>query len=237
MALQALLLDVDGTLAETERDGHRPAFNETFAAEGLDWRWDEARYGELLPVTGGKERIRAYCEQHHPDFLAEPGAEQRIAALHADKTRRYVATVAAGRIPLRPGVERLVRLAHQQGLRLAIATTTSPQNVGALLEATMPGSTAWFEVIGAGDAVAHKKPAPDIYTWVLDRLDLPASECLAIEDSAVGLRAATGAGVPTVVTPSLYTAGEDFSGALTVLDDLSGVTLADLVALHAGAAR
>ena len=108
MALQALILDVDGTLAETERDGHRPAFNDAFAAAGLDWHWDVETYAGLLAVTGGKERIRHFCERHDPAFLAAPDADSRIAALHADKTARYVERVAAHRIPLRPGVARLV---------------------------------------------------------------------------------------------------------------------------------
>jgi HAD superfamily hydrolase (TIGR01509 family) len=233
MALQALIFDVDGTLADTERDGHRPAFNAAFAQAGLAWHWRVEEYRELLAVTGGKERIRHFCEQHDPAFLARPDADETIAALHADKTRRYVAYAAAGRIGLRPGVARLVTQARAAGMRLAIATTTSPENVTVLLDACFgPGATAWFEVIGAGDVVPHKKPAPDIYTWVVERLDLPPENCLAIEDSAMGLRAAVAAGLPTVLTQNPYTASDDTAGALAVLADLSTVTLADLSTLH-----
>ncbi|MCB2175923.1 MAG: HAD family hydrolase [Actinomycetales bacterium] len=237
MALQALVFDVDGTLADTERDGHRPAFNAAFAAVGLDWHWDVDLYGSLLGVTGGKERIRHFCERHDPAFLDRPDADEAIAALHAAKTRRYVEYVDAGRIGLRPGVARLVAEARAAGTRLAIATTTNPDNVTALLEADLgPQAPGWFEVIGAGDVVPRKKPAPDIYRWVLDRLGLAPEECLAIEDSAVGLHAATAAGLPTVVTRSPYTAHDDATGALAVLADLADTTLADLTDLHSRAA-
>jgi beta-phosphoglucomutase-like phosphatase (HAD superfamily) len=233
MALQALVFDVDGTLADTERDGHRPAFNAAFAHAGLPWHWGVDVYGGLLGVTGGKERIRHFCERHDPGFLDRPDADEAIAALHADKTRRYVALAASGRIRLRPGVARLVREARAAGTRLAIASTTHPENVMALLEVGLGhDAPGWFTVIGAGDVVPRKKPAPDIYIWVTERLGLAPEECLAVEDSSVGLQAAVTAGLPTVVTRSPYTVGDDTTGALAVLPDLSGVTLADLATLH-----
>jgi HAD superfamily hydrolase (TIGR01509 family) len=215
--LKALIFDVDGTLADTERDGHRIAFNSAFAEAGLGWHWDETLYGELLAVTGGKERMRFYCERHVPAFLEQADADGRIKALHAAKTRHYLKLLEAGGIPLLPGVARLLREAHAAGLRLAIATTTTPENVTALLPAEL---MALFEKVGAGDTVAHKKPAPDIYQWVLQQLDLPPSACLAFEDSANGLKAALAAGLPTVVTESEYTREHDFAGALAVLSDL-----------------
>ena len=222
MELEALIFDVDGTLADTERDGHRVAFNRAFEEFGLDWHWDVPLYGELLAVTGGKERIRAYVERRRPPLpVPEAGLDGLIARLHAAKTRHYTELLARGGIPLRPGVLRLLREARATGLRLAIATTTTPANVSALLaHAAGPEAEGWFEVIGAGDVVPAKKPAPDIYFYVLERLGVPPGRCLAFEDSENGLRASRGAGLTTVVTVNDYTRRQDFSGAALVLDSL-----------------
>jgi HAD superfamily hydrolase (TIGR01509 family) len=226
---KALIFDVDGTLAETERDGHRPAFNTAFADCSLDWHWDETLYGELLAITGGKERMRHYAETYAPEIAARPDFDDLVRRLHLTKTAHYVRLVGEGRLPLRPGVANLIAEARATGLRLAIATTTSPENVTALLDASLaPGSSDWFEVIGAGDVVAAKKPAPDIYHWVLDRLALPASACLAIEDSENGLRAALGAGLRCVVTVSEYTRGQNFSGAKQIVDNLGQISFPEL---------
>ena len=227
--LAALIFDVDGTLADTERDGHRPAFNAAFREAGLDWHWDEALYGELLAVTGGKERILHFVSRHRPDFARLPDLNERIAALHKAKTRHYTQLAAAGSIPLRPGVARLLAEARSAGLRLAVATTTTPENVSALLVPALgPDAMGWFEVIGAGDVVPAKKPAPDIYLWVLERLGLPAAACLAFEDSENGLKASLGAGLATIVTPCDYTRGQNFDGATAVLDSLEGMAMPDL---------
>jgi HAD superfamily hydrolase (TIGR01509 family) len=223
--LQAVIFDVDGTLADTERDGHRVAFNRAFAAAGLDWEWSVELYGKLLEITGGKERIRFYLEQYNPDAilpetLGSTLAEQ-IASLHAAKTKYYEQLLAENVIPLRPGVKRLLLEAREQGIRLAIATTTTPANVTALLEnALSPEAMGWFEVIGAGDIVPAKKPAPDIYHYVLQALDLAPEVCLAMEDSRQGLRSALQAGLTTVITVNGYTQHQDFSGAALVIDQL-----------------
>ncbi len=221
MAIEAILFDVDGTLADTERDGHRPAFNKAFEAHGLEWVWDENLYGELLAVTGGKERIRHYVEKYLPAFSRSAGFGDLVAALHKDKTRYYTEMLAEGLIPMRPGVTRLLNEARAAGVRLAVATTTTPENVAALLRYSLAEDALdWFEVIAAGDIVPAKKPAPDIYFWALQKLQLGPERCVAIEDSGNGLRASLGAGLRTVVTVNGYTARDDFGGAAAVLSDL-----------------
>lgn len=220
MSLSALIFDVDGTLADTE-EVHRQAFNAAFAEAGLDWNWGTPMYTQLLLATGGKARIRLYLEGLHPDILKRDDIDQMIASLCQRKTEIYVAALNEGRLPLRPGVERLLREARENGITLAIATTTTPVNVKTLLENSIGAEALdWFDAIGAGDCVDNLKPAPDVYLWVLDRLNLNPSQCLAIEDSAGGLKAAMAAGVPTLITSCPYTAHHDFTGALEVVDGL-----------------
>lgn len=222
--LKALIFDVDGTLAETERDGHRPAFNQAFADTGLSWDWTPELYGKLLKVSGGKERMRAYVQDYLDSFSVPDEFDDLTALikhLHATKTRYYKQYAAAGQIPLRPGVERLLKEARAADVRLAIATTTTPANVQALLENTLGAeSLDWFDVIAAGDMVPQKKPAPDIYEYALEHLQLPADQCLAFEDTNNGLLSATPTGLKTVVTVNGYTRSQDFSGARLVLSDL-----------------
>ncbi len=218
--LQALLLDVDGTLADTE-EIHRQAFNAAFVEAGLDWNWSQALYHELLAVTGGKERIRYFLQRERPDFRLPPDADAFIAALHRRKTDFYVAALSGGKVPLRPGVERLLQDARSRGLRMAIVTTTTPENILALLEHSFSEDvTDWFEVIAAGSVVPQKKPAPDIYEYALASMELSPQACIAIEDSLNGLQSAQAAGVVTLVTINRYTEGQDFSGAALVLDHL-----------------
>jgi HAD superfamily hydrolase (TIGR01509 family) len=223
--LQAVIFDVDGTLADTERDGHRLAFNRAFTAAGLDWEWSVDLYGKLLEVTGGKERMRFYLEQYCPETILPEtlgsSLSQQIASLHAAKTQYYEQLLAENVIPLRPGVKRLLLEAREQGIRLAIATTTTPANVTALLEnALSPEAMSWFEVIAAGDIVPAKKPAPDIYNYVLQAMDLAPDVCLAMEDSRQGLQSAMQAGLQTVITVNGYTQHQDFAGAALVVDQL-----------------
>ncbi|QOG23582.1 HAD-IA family hydrolase [Bradyrhizobium sp. SEMIA] len=214
----ALIFDVDGTLAETE-ELHRQAFNHAFVRHGLDWQWDRAVYKDLLRVTGGKERMRAY---HARLAAAPPLSDVDIAALHRIKTAHYAELVETGCCPLRPGVAELLAKAKARGQRLAIATTTSHGNIDALLSRAL--GTRWaadFDAIVAGDDVRHKKPAPDVYLEILARLRLHASDCVAIEDSGNGLIAASRADIPVLITRSMFFRDDDFSAARFVLDDLS----------------
>jgi HAD superfamily hydrolase (TIGR01509 family) len=218
--LKALLFDVDGTLADTEKDGHRIAFNMAFKEAGLDWHWDEALYGDLLVVTGGKERMKHYVEAYRPELMHDKLIEQ-IAALQKRKTIFYADLLSQGRIPLRSGVARLLDEARAASLRLAIVTTTTPENVTALLTHTLGAhSIDWFEVIAAGDIVPAKKPAPDIYTYTLEKMQLTPQQCLAFEDSLNGIRSTNAAQIPTVVTVNDYTHQDDFTGAKLVLNEL-----------------
>ena len=217
MTLRAIIFDVDGTLAETE-ELHRRAFNETFAAHGLDWHWDQDRYRALLQVTGGKERIA--------HDLAERGIAEGhdIPALHRAKTDRYTELMAKGEIALRPGIADLIRSGREAGLRLAIATTTSRPNIDALIRATL-GCEAGdlFHAIAAGDEVPAQKPAPDVYLLALDRLGVGPEDAVALEDSVNGLMSARAAGLRCVVSPATYTAGDPFPDDCTIVEDFTHI--------------
>jgi HAD superfamily hydrolase (TIGR01509 family) len=217
--LRSIVFDVDGTLAETE-EAHRKAFNAAFAAFGLDWSWSVEEYRGLLRTTGGKERMIAF--QHGLPKGAPRLDHATIASLHREKTRRYGEFLRAGGVASRPGVERVIAEARRRGMAVAIATTTSPGNVEQLCRCCF-GAAARdvFDVVAAGDEVADKKPAPDIYVLALSRLGLQPGECLAFEDSENGVRAAKDAGLHVVAAPSRYTDEDDFSCADLVLRDLS----------------
>ena len=234
MTLQALIFDVDGTLADTEA-AHLAAFNHAFAEEGLGWQWDITLYTELLNISGGKERMLHYWQHTRGDVVDVGGAGVRdtIERLHALKTAAYEAMVQDGAVELRPGVLRLMSEAQAQHLRLAIATTTSPVNIAALLRRTIgPDWRTHFAAIGDASTAPVKKPHPQVYQQMLTALQLPVDDCLAFEDSSNGLRAATAAGIATVVTPNRFTAHHDFSGALRVVPDLQQVHLAQLRTWH-----
>ncbi|HEY0327897.1 MAG TPA: HAD-IA family hydrolase [Rhodopseudomonas sp.] len=227
--ISAIIFDVDGTLAETE-DQHRLAFNAAFEQAGLDWHWDEALYRELLQVTGGKERLMHFIATRAP--LPQAEADALVGRLHAAKTALYTEAVRAGAIPLRPGITEFVEAAAAAGLTLAIATTTSLPNITTLLESAFGARwRALFAVIAAGDMVAHKKPSPDVYQLALDKLDLPAAACVAIEDSSNGVASARAAGLRVIAVRSLYTSGDDLSAATLVLADCQNLDLALLAEL------
>ncbi len=219
--MKAIIFDVDGTLADTE-DGHRKSFNKAFAESGLDWNWDEALYDKLLKVTGGKERIKYYVSDFLQGYKKPDNFDEFVKHLHAVKTIHYTKMISEGGIPLRPGIRQLITDARAAGITLAIATTTTPQNVSALLEVALGAN--WednFAANGCGDIIPHKKPAPDIYFWVLDKLGLKAEDCIALEDSENGLRSSLAAGIKTYVTTNRYTSKQDFTGAAAVFEDLS----------------
>jgi len=218
---KALIFDIDGTFSDTERDGHRVAFNQAFKATGLNWHWSVETYGKLLKVTGGKERIRYFIENFHPAFDSPADLDNFILNLHKTKTRHFTTLLKSAAIPLRPGIARLIKEARDAGIRLGIATTTTPENVTTLLTATLgKDSIDWIEMIAAGDVVPNKKPAPDIYLYALKHLGLIAADCIAFEDSENGLLSSTGAGLKTIVTVNDYTQQQDFDGAALVLDQL-----------------
>lgn len=220
MTLKALIFDVDGTLAETEHNGHRCAFNAAFADAGLDWHWGSELYGELLAVGGGRERIEAYMAHYKS---RSPRLESALVdELHASKARHYVELMERGDIPLRTGVYRLIAAeAREAGLKLAVATNSSSISLTSLTLRYF-GATPeeLFDVVVCGDNLKNKKPAPDAYQIALEGLELSSDECLAFEDSYVGLHAANQVSVPTIVTVSKYTVAEDFSAAALVVSQL-----------------
>ena len=226
MSLKALIFDVDGTLANTERDGHLLAFNLAFETLLLDWVWSRELYAKLLAITGGQLRIKYYLAKYKPEFELEAkhkhsDLDSFVASIHALKTQIYVGFVNQGAISLRTGVARLLHEARAVGLRLAIATTTTKANVDAIITNTL-GSEAlnWFEVIGAGGVVPNLKPAADIYLWVLEKMKLNATDCIAFEDSYNGIISATAANLKSLITVNEYTRSHQFEGAMAVFNHL-----------------
>jgi HAD superfamily hydrolase (TIGR01509 family) len=223
--LTTLIFDCDGVLADTERFGHLPAFNATFREFGLPVEWSAAEYGRLLQIGGGKERMATLFT---PAFVATTGlpsdAEGQAAELahwHARKTAIYTEMVVAGRLPPRPGIHRIIGEAQDAGWTLAVASTSAEASVRAILDvAAGPERAARFDLVLAGDVVAHKKPAPDIYLLAVDRLGVAPSEVLVIEDSRNGLLAAAGAGLQCLITVSDYTADEEFGEAALIVTSL-----------------
>jgi HAD superfamily hydrolase (TIGR01509 family) len=215
--IQAVLWDVDGTLAETERDGHRVAFNRAFEEHGLPWRWDEAGYGQLLRVTGGRERI-LHDMRSRADAPATADEREALArSLHQRKNAIYGDMVRSARLPLRAGVAELMNDCRQAGMRMAIVTTTSAVNVEALLGVHFgPRWRTQFAAVVCGEDVQHKKPDPEAYRLALQRLKLAPLQCVAIEDSPGGVASARGADIPVVVPLSAYFASATLEGAVAI---------------------
>ncbi|TXH32145.1 MAG: HAD family hydrolase [Rhodospirillaceae bacterium] len=207
--LSAVIFDVDGTLADTEREGHRPAFNAAFVAHGLDISWDAEEYGRLLTITGGRERVEADLRARGFGDATELAAE-----VHRTKTELFLDQILAGEILPRPGLVPLVRSLVDNEIRIAVATTGRRAWVEPLVRRFLGAGIV--EVMVTGDDVSQLKPDPEVYLRALERLDLPAKSALAVEDSALGLRAASAAGLPTIVVTTDYTADQDFTGAATI---------------------
>ncbi len=221
---RALVFDCDGVLADTERFGHLPAFNQMFAEFGLPVRWSEEEYGRKLKIGGGKERMRSLLT---PDFVSAANLptdadeqQELIGRWHKRKTEIYTEMTAAGKLPSRPGVARLVGEAAEAGWQLAVASTSAEPSVKAVLEHVVGPATAAGFMVFAGDVVPHKKPAPDIYLLALEHLGLPASDAVVIEDSGNGLDAARAAGISCLITVNEYTRGDDFDAAALVVSSL-----------------
>ncbi|SDQ37362.1 HAD-IA family hydrolase [Quadrisphaera sp. DSM 44207] len=222
--MPALVFDCDGVLADTERDGHLPAFNATFAEFGLPVRWSEEEYAEKLRVGGGKERMATLFT---PELVASAGLpadaagqKEALAAWHRRKTAVYTDSIERGIVPPRSGVARVVEEAAAAGWQLAVASTSAEPSVRAVLEHVVgPQRAASFEVL-AGDVVPAKKPDPAIYLLALERLGVDPDDVVVVEDSRNGLLAARGAGLRCVVTVSSYTTEEDFTGASLVVTEL-----------------
>ncbi|HWW63386.1 MAG TPA: HAD-IA family hydrolase [Sphingomonadaceae bacterium] len=231
--MKAIIFDCDGVLVDTERDGHRVAFNRAFKALGIAAEWDVPTYAGLLLVAGGKERMRHYFDRHGWPEGRRESHDELIAALHRTKTDLFMEIIAGGQLPLRPGIARIVDEAIAAGVRLGVCTTSNPKAIDGVLDLLGPERKARFEFVHAGDIVHRKKPDPEIYELAKQSLRLPTAECIVIEDSRNGLLAATGAGLPCLITTSTYTTGEDFSEAVDVVPELGDapnirVTLADL---------
>ncbi len=241
--IKALIFDCDGVLVDTERDGHRVGFNRAFKEFGINAEWSVDLYGKLLLVAGGKERMRAYFDEYGwpADYDTAEKRDELILALHKKKTAITAGLVAEGGLPLRPGILRIVDEAIAADVKLGVCTTSNPAFIDAVLDLFGADRKAKFAFVHAGDCVSKKKPDPEIYELAKTSLGLPTHECMVVEDSRNGLLAATGAGLPTIVTTSTYTVDEDFTGAVKVVPELGDepnvrVTLADLGELAAATA-
>ncbi len=216
--LQAIIFDVDGTLADTE-EVHRLAFNRVFSEYGLDWNWTPELYRELLAISGGRERIGVFGADLASRFESAADFDDFVLCLHQGKTRRYAAMLTEGEVALRPGIRRLLLTARDAGLVLGIATSSARGNVETLLDNNLPpGWRAWFAAIETCESVPQKKPSPAVYQAVLARIGVDPSNVVALEDTQNGARAASAAGLLTIVTTHRYTQEHTFPSATLVVD-------------------
>ncbi|MET0863508.1 MAG: HAD-IA family hydrolase [Nakamurella sp.] len=222
MSQRALILDCDGVLADTERDGHLVAFNQTFTEIGAPFQWSTEEYAELLKVGGGKERLLAYLAQHPEiDFASAEELPAKVAQVHKRKSEIYIELVDQGKLPGRPGVKRIIEQALDSGWQVAVASTSAVKSVEAVLANVVgPQTRSRMAGVWAGDMVPAKKPAPDIYLMTLKELGRSTDEAVVIEDSSAGAAAAAAAGLKHVVTVSSFTADDAFPAAASVLTDL-----------------
>ena len=220
--IKALFFDHDGTIIDTEKDGHRVAFNKAFKEFGFDIEWDVDTYYKLLEVAGGKERMRHYL--HTEGFGKQVAFEDEgklILDLHKKKTEIFIELIRSGSLPLRPGIHRIMKEANEKGVAICVCTTAAAESANAVVNTLL--SDIQFDHILAGDIIKNKKPAPDIYNLALEKTGFSSEECVAIEDSSVGLRAGLAAGLPVVITTSIYTKDEDFTGADLIVNCLGDV--------------
>lgn len=226
MTLKAIIFDFDGTIADTERDGHRVAFNDAFLDYGLDWYWHIHQYQKLLKVNGGQERIQSYIDEL-PHRVKNKLSSSLAKDLYAIKTEHYLDMIYQNDgIPLRPGISRIIHEAKDKGIKLAIATSSTQENVGALLKSRL-GHDAFslFDVIATSNEVAIKKPHTHVYQFVLKKMGIDPNNCIAIEDSHHGLTSSLGANLKTLITFNDYTQHDDFTGAIAILPHLGEVDL------------
>jgi len=218
----ALLIDCDGTIVETERDGHRVAFNMAFEEMGFDCSWDVDLYGELLTTGGGKERMTRYFTDYNPEAWKDkenPPAKDHpdIVALHKRKTEIFMEIVRGGQLPLRPGIEELLAAATEAGWRIAVCSTSNEKAVAAVVETMLPEYADSIRIF-AGDVVKAKKPDPAIYTLAAKKLGVAPMKCVVVEDTNIGLQAGKAAGMQVIITKSIYSENEDFADADIVVD-------------------
>ena len=216
--ITGVFFDQDGVIVDTERDGHRVAFNRTFPEFDLPFQWDEEEYGQLLSVGGGKERLKHYLRHSDREYVPPDRIEDLVTRVHRRKTDVFIALIESGSLPLRPGVRRLMQEINDLGMTLGICTTSNEWAARAIVTTLLGGIS--IDLVLAGDVVSRKKPDPAIYTMACEHSGLVPAECVAIEDSANGVRAGVAAGLSVIVTVNGYTRSEDHSGAKLVITSL-----------------